>query len=107
MDRVHESVLDAKVLMYDLCYGSETVCRAGCIGDDVMVRRIVDVLIHTEDDRNVLTFCGGGDDDLLHAAPEMLTRILGFRKTAGRLDHNVSTDLIPGDGRRVFLGEDT
>ena len=53
-----------KVFMQHFDYRRQAVGGAGGVGDDVVLRGVVFVLVHAEDDGEILVGCRRGDDDL-------------------------------------------
>ena len=85
---------------------SEAVRRARGIADDVMRRRVVLVLVHAEDDRDVLALGRRADDDLPGAGRDVGLGLLGVREEARALEDDVDAELAPRQVGRVLLLED-
>ena len=101
MDGRHPSLLDAEVLMNDLGQRRKTVRRARRVRNDLVLARIVLVVVDAEDDRDVRTLRGSGDDDLLGAGRQVLGGILPLGEEAGRLEHDVDAEVLPRELRRI------
>ena len=70
------------------------------------MRRIEGVVVHPVDHRGIdASTAGGGEDHLLRAALEVLSRLLLAREQSGALVHDVDTELTPRQLRRVPFGE--
>src|SRR5712671_300713 len=106
VDRVHQAALDRQQVVDDLGRGGQAVRRARGVADDVVGRGVVLVLVHAEDDRDVLALGRGTDDDLLRARGEVGPGLLGIREEAGRLEDDVYAQIAPRQGGRIALLED-
>ena len=66
VDRGHQAFLDAEAFLEQHVHDRrEAVRGAGGVGNDVVLRGIVFVVVHAHDDRDVLALARSGDDDLL------------------------------------------
>ena len=92
VDRHHRPVPEAEVVAHDLHHRREAVRRARRVGDDVVLRRVVLLVVHAEHDRDVLALRGRRDDDLLRAAGDVLPGVVGVRELAGGLEHHVDAE---------------
>ena len=72
-----------------------------------MLRGIVGLLVHAQNDGHVLALGGGADQHLFGAASQVGPGLLGLGEEARGLDDQLHTHAAPGDGGRVLLGEDT
>ena len=71
-----------------------------------MVRvRVVLVVVHAEDDRDVRIGRGRRDHDLLRARVEVLLGTFAIGEEARRLEHDVDAEVAPRERGRVALGE--
>merc|ERR1719181_1768338 len=104
VDRRHEAVLDAVVVVDDLGERREAVRRARRVGHDVH-GGLVGLEVHAADEHGRVGR-GRRDDDLLRAALEVGRGRLGLREDARRLDDVVRAAGGPVDVRRVALAED-
>jgi len=105
VDGRHETALDPEGVVDGLGHGSQAVRRAGRVRDDVVLRRVVVLVVHTHHDGDVLALRRCGDDHLLGAGREMLSGALGVREEARRLHDDVCPDLRPRQVGRITLGE--
>ena len=71
-----------------------------------MLRRVVQVVIDTHHDRDVLALGWSGDDDLLRTSGQVLASGVGIGEEAGGLDDDVGADLGPRQIGRIALTED-
>src|SRR5579863_7420864 len=70
-----------------------------------MLRRIIDLVVHTEDDGDIFILGGGGDYDFFHRAAEMFFGIVGVGEAAGGFKDDLGSDGFPGKLGWVFLGK--
>ena len=84
MNRRHQAVNDAEIVVDDLSQRRQAVGGAACIGHDVHISGVL-VLIDAHDEHRRI---GGrsGDNDLLGAGLEMGGSLLGRGENAGGLD---------------------
>ena len=59
VDRCHESLFDAELIMKDFDHRSQTVGGAGCVGDDMVRAVVVSVFVDTEYE-SCIRLCGRG-----------------------------------------------
>ena len=94
MDGGHHSMYNPETIMHDLGGRGQAVGGAGCIGDHVMICRVVLIIVHAHHNGDVLILGWSRDDDLLSAAVFdvhiragfALGRVaLGIRKDTGGL----------------------
>ncbi len=97
---------DAEGVVENLDDGREAVGGAGGVGDDVVLRRVVLVLVDAEDDGDVLVAGRGGDDDLLDGAAEVGLGLGGVGEEAGGFDDDLGAYAGPVELGGVALGED-
>ncbi len=72
-----------------------------------MDRRVVHLVeVHAEHNRDVRLLGGRRDDHLPRAGFEMLRRVCALAEEAGRLDHDIDTELLPRQAGGIRLGED-
>src|SRR5262249_25508912 len=83
----------------------ETVGGAAGVGDDLVLGRIVGIVVDAEHERHVFILRRGGDDDLLHAAAQVLGGVLGISETAGGFDHDVRAHAGPIQLGGILHGE--
>jgi hypothetical protein len=67
--------------------------------------RVVQVLVHADDDGDVLVLGRRRDDHLLRPGLHVYLGLLGVGEDTGRLDHHVRAQVTPGQLARVTLGE--
>ncbi len=105
MHRCQDAFIDAEAVVENLGHRRQAVGCARSVGDDVVLRRIVLVLIHPHHNRDVLALGRGADDDLFCARLQMGGRELGLGEQTGRLNDDLRADARPRDRRRIALGE--
>src|SRR5690606_36090486 len=88
-----------------LGHRGQAVGRAGGVGDHVVLRRVVVLVVHAHDEGRVLTLGRCGDDDLLRARLDVLAGVVGLGEVAGRLDDVVDAQVAPAKGGGVTLGQ--
>ena len=93
---IDQAVLDAKVLLQHFGDGGQTVRRAGRVGDDVVLIRVVVAVVDSDYDGNVLALRGGGNDDFLRASLDVLGCTFASAEEAGGFDDDLDTQLAPG-----------
>ena len=71
MDGGHQAVAEAEVLMHDLDRRGQAVGGAGRGGDDGLLGRIIDLLVHAHDDHGVHALARRGNDHLFGPAVQM------------------------------------
>ena len=79
----------------------DAVRRAGGVGEDAVLRRVVVVVVHSKHERDVRIGGGRRNDDLLRPCRQVRCRLVALREQAGRLDGDVHTEVGPGQLRRV------
>jgi hypothetical protein len=84
----------------------EAVGGAARVGDDVVLGGVVLLVVDAHDDGDVLTLGRCRDDHLLGARGQVPLGLLGLREKAGRLDHVVDAQLLPGELRRRLGADD-
>ena len=105
VDRGHQALADAEGVVQHLGHRRDAVRRAGRVGDDVVLRGVVLVVVDAHHDRDVLAGGRRRDNDLPGAAGQMLGRVGSLREPAGRLDHHIHAEVAPRQRGRVALGQ--
>ena len=106
VNRRHQAVHDAEILMDDFDDRRQAVRRTGCVGNDVVNRRIIDRLVHAHDDRGRRILRRRGNDHLLRAILQMNFAVLHGIELAGRFDNNVHAEFPPGQVGRIAVAKD-
>jgi hypothetical protein len=106
VDRGHQALDDAELVVKHLGHRSQAVGRAGRVGDHVVAGRVVVVVVDAHDDGDVLVLRGRGDDHLLRTALDVRLGLGRVGEEARGLHHDVDAQVAPGQGRGVLLGED-
>src|SRR6185437_4492905 len=106
VDRGHDAAGDAEGIVEDLDDRCEAVGGAGGIGDDVVLRRVVLVVIDAEDDGDVLVAGRGRDDHLFDGRAEVGLGLGGVGEEAGRFDNDLGAYAGPVELGGIALGED-
>ncbi len=105
VDRRHESGPDLPEVVQHLRKRGDAVRRARRVRDDVVRVRVVLVVVHPEDDRDVRIGRGRRDDDLLRARVEVLLGTFAIGEEARRLEYDVDAEVAPRERARVALRE--
>ena len=100
-----KALLDAEPLVENLCDRGETVGRAACVGDDVMLCRIVHLVVHAENDRDILVLGRGADNDLLDSALTVGDRLGRVSEQSGALQNQVHAKRVPRNLSRILAGK--
>ena len=107
MHRGHQAGLDPEAVVQDLRHRRQAVRGAGGVADHVVMRGVVSLPVHAEDDRDVLVLGRRRDDHLLRPTPiDMGFRLRGVGEESRRFDHDVDPQVPPGQVARILLGED-
>src|SRR6266404_9013840 len=72
MDGGHRAAMDSKRFVEDFGDGGETVCGAGGVRNDMVLRRVIGLVIHAEDKGGIRAVGGRGDDDFFHWRAKVL-----------------------------------
>jgi hypothetical protein len=99
VDRGHQAVPDADRLVQHLRHRGEAVRGARGVADDVMARRVVDLVeVDAEHEGGVGRFGAfgrGGEDRLARAARDVARGVRARAEPAGGLDHDVCAQRVP------------
>src|ERR1700677_1761317 len=105
MDRRHGADDDLEIVMHDFNDGGQTVGGAGCVRNDVVLGRIVNLFIYSQHQGNVFILCRRGDDDFFDRPAQMLLGIIGVGETSGRFEHDLNADGFTWKLGLIFLAE--
>src|SRR5579862_6843311 len=83
----------------------QAVGGAGGVGNNVVLGRIVNLLVHPQHESDVLVLGRGGDDHLLHRAAQVLFGVLGVGEAAGGFEHHLRSHRVPGQLGRILFRE--
>jgi hypothetical protein len=106
VDRRHPGTLDSPLVVQHLGDGCEAVRRARGVRDDAVTRGVVVVAVDAEHEREIRIRRRCTDDDPLGPCLEVLRRASAVGETAGRLDHDLCAEAVPGERRGIALGRD-
>ncbi len=101
----HPAALEAERVVQHLDHGGEAVGRARRVRDDVVRGRVVLLVVHAHDERDVGLLGGGGDDDLLRAGGQVLGGAVAVGELARALEDHVDAQVLPGQGAGILAGE--
>jgi len=105
VDRVDEALLDREPLVQHPHHRGEAVRGARCVRNHLVLRGVVDRVVHAEADHRVGVAARRRDDHALGPAGEVPRRRVARGEEAGRLDHDVDTLVGPLDRGGVLLTE--
>jgi hypothetical protein len=104
VDRGHEPLLEAELVVDDLGQWRQAVGGAGRVGDNVHARLVRGVVDAHDEHGGVGR--RGRDDDLLRSTLEMSRRLVDGGEDSRGFDHVVRPGIAPGNLARVHLVED-
>ena len=96
MDRSHEAVLDAEIIQQHFCHRSQTIGRAGGVGDNVVHVWIVGLVVDTQDDGDVRIFRWRGNYDVLCPGRKVFPCSFAVGKPSCRFNDDVYIQILPG-----------
>ena len=94
--------LNAESVLQHLCDRREAVGGAGSVRNHVVLRRVVGLVVHAEDDGVIGIGGGRGNDHFLHRAADVLARVGAFGEQAGGFDDDRRADGGPVELRRIL-----
>ncbi len=95
VDGGHQPFCDTELVVDELRHRCQTVSCARCIGDDVVLLRVIPVLVDAHDDGHVDLLGRGGDDHLLRSALQMGSRQGPFTEDTRRLHDDLNVQVLP------------
>src|SRR5690606_845705 len=93
-----------ELVVQHLHHGGKTVGRAGGVGDDVVLRAVVEVTVDPDAEGDVGIFRRGGNDDFLRSGFEVFAGTGLVEEKPGRLENNVDAFATPVEVGGVTLG---
>src|SRR5678815_1303574 len=106
MNRRHQAVHDADLLVQHLGQWRQAVRRARCVRDDFVLRREL-VLVDAHDERAIhVLVAGRRNDDFLRAGGDVRAGLRLGGEQAGALDDNIDAQIAPRQLAGVALGAD-
>ena len=107
VDRAHESVLHAKFVVHHLGQRGETVGRATRVGNNRVLRRVVNVVIDPDANRRVGIFRRRGNQHAFRAGlADVQLGFVAAGEKSGRFQHHIHPQFFPRQIARVALLED-
>ena len=82
VDRGHRSLLHAELVVQHFHHRRQTICGARRVRNNIVLRSIVEVIVHSQYDGDVLVLGGGGNNHLLDGTAQMFAGILGIGEMA-------------------------
>ena len=101
MNGGHEPLLEAEFVPDHLHQRRQAIGRAGSVGNHVVMRGFIFVLVHTQHNGDVFFFGGSRDDDLLDGSLQMAGCFLFVGKNTRGFHHQVDLVIGPRDVRRI------
>ena len=95
MCRSHEPFFNSEVIQKDLADRGKTIGCAGCIGDYMVLLRIVFLMVYTHDNRQIRALGRGGYDHLFGPRFKMGGGLGPVRKKAGAFEDKLGTHVAP------------
>jgi len=102
VDGGHGSTVNAESLLQDLGDRGQAIRGAGGVGNHMVLRRIVGLVVDAKDQGSVGPVGGRGDDDFFYRTTEMLLCVNALREEAGGFDDDVRADAGPIDFGRIL-----
>lgn len=96
VNRAHHALLDAPLVVEHLHHRGKAVRRAGSVGHDVVLGRIVLVVVDADAERQVRILGGSGDEHLLGTGLQVTLSLLASREQTRGLQNHVHAQLLPG-----------
>ena len=78
----------------------QAVCGAGGVGHDVMIRAVVEMVVHAHHHGEILVLGRGGNNHLLRAGFDVALGLFAIGEEAGGFDHHVHAEFFPRQLRR-------
>ena len=100
--RGHPTLAQPEALVDHLCNWRETVGRAGCVRDDVVLGRVVLVLVDPEDHGDIRSLRRRGDDDLFRTGRQMLGRVVTLGEEPCSFEDHVDAQIFPWELGRIL-----
>src|SRR5690242_17482205 len=95
MDGGHGPAVDAECVLNDFGDRREAIGGAGGVGNDVVLRGVVALVVHAKNKGGVGTVGRGRNDDFLYRGAEMLLGIGTFGEQAGGFDDDFRANRSP------------
>ncbi len=104
MNGCHQAFIDSEAFFQQHVHQRrEAVGRATCIGENMMLGRVILVVVDTHHDRQVLVLAGGGDNHFPGTGLDMAFGFFLVAEQPRRFDDNVDTEFLPRQCRRAVL----
>ncbi len=103
VDRTHHAGVDSEALVQDFHHRGQRVRRAGGGGNDLMLGRVVVTLVHTGHQRDIPPLARRRHQHALCPGLQVRSRLIGHGKGPGGLDHQLHSELAPGNIQRVEM----
>ena len=101
VNRCHPTPPEAKRVVQHLGHRGQAIRRARRVGNDVVTRRVVLVVVDTKNDHEIRPLGRGGDDDLPCAGRNVLGSVVPFCEEPGRLEDDIDAKVPPREGAWV------
>src|SRR5271169_159084 len=105
MNGGHGAAVNAKGVLENFGDRGQAIRGARGVGNDVMFRGIVGLVVDAENERSVRALGWGGDDDFFDRAPEMLCCLGAIGEETGGFNHDIRSDAGPINFDGIFYLE--
>ncbi len=102
----HRPLEYANRFVEHLHHRRQAIGGARCVRDHIVLGRIVCPVVDSQHDGDIFVRGRSGDDDLLHAAANVLAGFLGIRESSRGFDHDLRAHRVPVELRGILLGKD-
>ncbi len=102
MDSSHGSADNLELVIHHFRDRGETVGGAGGVGNNVMRRRVVGLVVYAKDEGGVGAIGGRGDDDFFDRGAEMLLGVNTLGEEPGGFDDDVRANRSPINFGGIF-----
>src|SRR5579862_8316920 len=102
VNRGHRTHHDAKIILNHLRHRRQAIRGARSIGDHMMLRRVIRLVVHAQHDREIRIGGRSGDNHLLHRPADVLASLRAGSEKTGGLDHDIRAHRSPVESGRIF-----
>ena len=96
MNGGHQTLSNAEAFLEQHVHDrGQAVGGAGGVGHDVMIRAVVEMVVHAHHHGEILVLGWGGNNHLLRAGFDMALGLLAVGEEAGGFNHHVHAEFLP------------